>query len=353
MLLNGSGKLSYFRERQIEADTVKSVYIGYDPGRGAFTYPSIAKGGALLGIHYKTEVRDAKGKRRQWWGGYSNDLPSKGHGKKPDDPAKVVPFGLETLNDHEPGSLAVLCCGEEDALSLRQLGYTSVSQPGAGLLEPAYTEGFSGLKVVVFYDAGEEQEARKDGLKVLQAGAASVRIAAWPCEALHGADINGRLIEDPEGFEAWAAKMITEAKPLALLDTEKNEDREGEPDRYASTRRKESWEAKPTQSELLIDYADDAELFHAPDGEGYATVEVDGHKETWPLKSRRFTQWLLRRYYAEHGKAPGAQALTDARATIAARAAFACNPKVNCGFCQALATLGLDCFLDRRVVFSD
>jgi hypothetical protein len=30
----------------------------------------------------------------------------------------------------------------------------------------------------------------------------------------------------------------------------------------------------------------------------------------------------LRRYYAEHGKAPGAQALTDARATIAARAAF-------------------------------
>ena len=79
---------------------------------------------------------------------------------------------------------------------------------------------------------------------------------------------------------------------------------------------------KLNQGELLISYADEAELFHAPDGEAYATVDVNGHKETWPLKSKRFTQHLLRRFYTEHGKAPGAQAFTDARATIAARATF-------------------------------
>lgn len=78
----------------------------------------------------------------------------------------------------------------------------------------------------------------------------------------------------------------------------------------------------PTQSEMLIGYAGQAELFHAPDGECYATVEVEGHRENWPLKGVRFGQWLLKRFYGETGKAPGAQALTDARSTIAARATF-------------------------------
>ena len=79
---------------------------------------------------------------------------------------------------------------------------------------------------------------------------------------------------------------------------------------------------KPTQSEMLLSYVDDTELFHDVGGNGYATVEMDNHQETWPLKSQRFGQWLLRRFYVDTGKAPGAQALTDARATIKARAMF-------------------------------
>lgn len=79
---------------------------------------------------------------------------------------------------------------------------------------------------------------------------------------------------------------------------------------------------KPAQAEVLIGYARSAELFHAPDGEAYATVGSGGHRETCPLKSVRFTRWLTRSFYREMGKAPSAQALTDARATIAAMAAF-------------------------------
>ena len=182
-LLNGSSKLSYFERRGLDAETVKAAWIGYDAEREAFTYPCIAKGGGLLGIHYKSEKRDEKGKRRQWWGGYAENLPPKGHGKKPDDPAKVIPFGLETLGDLELGSLAILCCGEEDGLSMRQAGYTAVSQPGAGLLEPAYAKAFAGLEVAVFYDAGEEHEARLDALKLLEAGAKGVRVVVWPKDA--------------------------------------------------------------------------------------------------------------------------------------------------------------------------
>src|SRR5215212_5181961 len=175
-LLNNSGKLTYLRERGIFAETIRAAWVGYDGASGAFTYPCIARGGGLLGIHYKSERRDEKGKRRQWWGRYADDLPPKGHGRKPDDPAKVILFGVETLTNLEPGSLVVLCCGEEDALSVRQAGYAAVSQPGAGLLEPAYAKVFEGLEVIAFYDAGEEDEAREDALKVLEAGAKGARV---------------------------------------------------------------------------------------------------------------------------------------------------------------------------------
>jgi hypothetical protein len=66
-LLNGGPKLSYFEERGISAETLRTAWVGYDAASGAFTYPCIAKGGGLLGIHYKSEGRDEKGKRQQWW----------------------------------------------------------------------------------------------------------------------------------------------------------------------------------------------------------------------------------------------------------------------------------------------
>jgi hypothetical protein len=232
-LLNG-GKISYFEERGISAQTVRSAWVGYEVASGAFTYPCIAKGGGLLGIHYKSEGRDEKGKRRQWWGAYADDLPAKGHGKVPDDPAKVIPFGLETLGDLEPGSLVVLCCGEEDTLSVRQAGYMAVSQPGAGLLELVYAGAFEGFEVIVFYDAGEEHEARLDALKLLEAGAKGTRVVEWPKDEPHGSDINSKLVEDPEGFERLLGKMIAAAKPPTSVVTEVG-DREGEPDTYVAS----------------------------------------------------------------------------------------------------------------------
>src|SRR5215218_5261947 len=234
-LLNGSGKLEYFERRGISRHVIEGAYVG--SRNRAFTYPCIGRNDELLAIHCKSENRDGNGKRRQWWMGYANDLPPKGHGKKADAPAKVIPFGMETLRGLGAASLVVLCCGEEDALSLRQVGYTALSQPGAGLLEPAYAREMEGLEVVVFYDAGEEQEAHKDAMKLLEAGARSVRVVTWPPYAPNGSDIDGRLVEDAEGFEGWAAEMISEAKPVSDIARSASAEvrgREGEPDAYFS-----------------------------------------------------------------------------------------------------------------------
>jgi hypothetical protein len=79
---------------------------------------------------------------------------------------------------------------------------------------------------------------------------------------------------------------------------------------------------KPTQAELLLLGAADAELWRTPDFDCYATIQVDDHKENWPIRSKRFRRWLLRRFYEAHGKAPGAQAVQDALGVLEARAQF-------------------------------
>ena len=250
-LLNGSGEIAYFAERRIAEQVVKRAYLGYE--NGAFLYPCRAKSGGLLGLHYKSKARDANGKRQQGWKGYADDLPPKGHGKNPDAPAKIIPFGLETLKNLESGSLVVLCCGEEDALSVRQAGYTAVSQPGAGLLEPVYAREFAGFEVVVFYDAGEEKEASKDALKLLEAGAKNVRVVEWPPDASHGDDINSQLVKDPEGFEGWLSEMVAGAKPLTAATT--NANRRGEPDSYTSFVSFASFVPDPAPWPVLADEA--------------------------------------------------------------------------------------------------
>jgi hypothetical protein len=267
-LLNGSGKLEYFKRRGISKQFIQEAYVGFR--NGAFTYPCIGRDGEFLAIHCKSKRRDANGKRRQWWAGYADDLPPKGYGRDPSKPAKVIPFGLESLTNVDSDSLVILCCGEEDALSLRQAGYTALSQPGAGLLEPVYAREMAGLGVVVLYDAGEEQEARRDAQKLLEAGAKSVRVAEWTPDAPNGADVNGKLVENPAGFSEWVAGMIKGAKPVSLVEDSETR-RDGVPDVYLSSLEV----AEPKWPEL-----DDAAIYGLP---GEIVGAMEPHTEADPV----------------------------------------------------------------------
>jgi hypothetical protein len=77
-----------------------------------------------------------------------------------------------------------------------------------------------------------------------------------------------------------------------------------------------------SQATRLVALATDAgvELFHTPEGESYATIKVDGHKETWPLKVRRFRRWLADLFNEEEDKVPGSQAVQDALAVLEGKA---------------------------------
>jgi hypothetical protein len=64
------------------------------------------------------------------------------------------------------------------------------------------------------------------------------------------------------------------------------------------------------------------ELFHTPSGVAFADFITDGHRETWPIRSKRFRTWLRRCYYHATGSAPSAAAIRSALDLLEARAQF-------------------------------
>ena len=48
---------------------------------------------------------------------------------------------------------------------------------------------------------------------------------------------------------------------------------------------------------MLTNLAFSVELFHTADGTAFADLMIDGHRETWPVRSTRLRSWLRRKYY--------------------------------------------------------
>ena len=64
------------------------------------------------------------------------------------------------------------------------------------------------------------------------------------------------------------------------------------------------------------------ELFHSTTGVAFADILVNGHRETWPIQSKRFRGWLRRRYYEATGAAASAGEIRSALDLLETRAQF-------------------------------
>jgi len=78
----------------------------------------------------------------------------------------------------------------------------------------------------------------------------------------------------------------------------------------------------PTQADILIELAQAADLFHAPDGTGFADLDINGHRETWPIRAKGFRRWLARCFFEATQGAPSSEALQSALNVIEAKAHF-------------------------------
>ena len=73
---------------------------------------------------------------------------------------------------------------------------------------------------------------------------------------------------------------------------------------------------------MLSNLAVGAELFHTADGTAFADLTIDGHRETWPVRSIRLRSWLRRKHYEATGTAATAGAISSTLDLLEARAQF-------------------------------
>ncbi len=79
--------------------------------------------------------------------------------------------------------------------------------------------------------------------------------------------------------------------------------------------------ATKKHASMLVALTDDAELFNFND-EGYATVQVDQHEETYRLDSKGFRTWLSRQFYLAHKTTTSANTMEEALQALTGKALF-------------------------------
>lgn len=78
----------------------------------------------------------------------------------------------------------------------------------------------------------------------------------------------------------------------------------------------------PPQSVRLVEITEDSTLWHTPELEAFVTLDINGHKEHWPVRSSGFKNWLSRQFYEKYGTVANAQAKNDAFSVLEGKALF-------------------------------
>ena len=78
----------------------------------------------------------------------------------------------------------------------------------------------------------------------------------------------------------------------------------------------------PTHSDILVCLAEVADLFHTAHETAFADLDINGHRETWSIRSKGFKRWLVRQFFQETGGAPSGEAVESALNVIEAKALY-------------------------------
>ncbi|MEE1612068.1 hypothetical protein [Microvirga sp. CF3016] len=237
-------------------------------------------------------------------------------------------YGLDLLQAR-PHALVVVAEGEKSADAARKLvpGCVVVTSPnGSKSAAKADWSPLKGRAVIIWPDADAVGLAYAGTVArlALEAGAASVAIVSPPEGVEPGWDAADAL---DEGWDEERVRgLLAAARPAGQGNTPENDAAapvaasEGRKAGGTRKRRSTPRERRPTQSEKLIGLTADCDLWHGPDREALCTFPVGDHRETWPIRSSAFKQWLCGRAYDELGLVPGNQAVEDTLRVLEAKA---------------------------------
>jgi len=232
--------------------------------------------------------------------------------------AQTSLYGLWRLKRMSAAGFVVLVEGESDAITLWWHRIPALGLPGANIWKEEWAAGldaFDRIYVVVEPDRGGEAVLRRLSKSSIRERIHLVRLdnAKDASELyLQQSPCNPRFPLPSFNFREEFQQALEAAIPLSEDAGSNGTPQPEEADSKAG----------PSQASELISIASAADLFRSEDDKPYATLPVNGHKETWPVGSKRFRQWLARTFYSSEKIAPRAQSLQDALNVITGRAMF-------------------------------
>lgn len=261
--------------------------------------------GVLVAIHVRIDKPD--GTKRMWW-----ELPGGTKGLGTIGLADLPLYGTHRLGDW-PAPTIVVVEGEKAADALVAVGIPALGTVtgAASCPGPAALAELTGRHLILWPD--NDNVGRKHMHRMAERMAripASVSLVEWPEASEHGdaADFldGGKTAEDVlallEGALEQPSIEIVEADATDLPG------------------------GAGRRSQLMLDQllvlAARADLFHTPERETYADVRVVERRETWPIQSAGFADWLRRECWAVRGQAPREPMLKDAVAALGATALY-------------------------------
>lgn len=211
------------------------------------------------------------------------------------------------------GELVFVVEGEKDADNMAKVGLTATTNPfGAEKWKPEYAEYLIGADVVIIPDNDK----------------AGHRHAEQVAQSLVGKAKRIRLLELPNVPEKgdvsdWLGAGGAKEGLLSMVEQAPDyEPKEPLPEKEPQEEQTKT--GKITQSQKLVELVgiNEIGLFHTPDMDCWATIDIEGHKEHWPIKSKSFRRYLSQKFYDLEGKPPTSQAMLDALNVIEAQAQF-------------------------------
>jgi hypothetical protein len=212
--------------------------------------------------------------------------------------SKTLLYGLWRLPEFQQAGELFLVEGETDCWTLWEYGISALGLPGKTNWKREWATPLKGLKIYLW----QEPDAPELPAKVAR-------------------DFPDLLvIKAPGTFKDISEAHIAGEDVPALIDRLKSEAKRLE--KAPSTVSDKGTGEEPTQQEILLTIAATAELFHTPDEECYARFPVNGHQETWAIRSKGFKRWLSHGFYKLEGKGPNAESLQAALNVLEAQAQF-------------------------------
>jgi len=272
-------------------------------GKPAATWTYRAATGAVVG--YACRFDSASGKSFRpltlWRSVVTGELEWRWESWPPKRPL----YGLQDLAER-PLAPVVVCEGEKAADAAARLlsDFVAVTSPnGSKSAGRAAWSVLNGRATTVWpdKDAAGFEYAQQVAKLATAAGARPVAIAWPPTNVKAGWDAADAL---DEGWTAeQAIGFLNGAVPVdkILSDNTTAAERNAEP---AGRRR-------TPQRDVLIAQTECVELWHDENRTAYASFQVNGHRENWPVSSRDFKMWLAGKFFEETGAAIGGQALQD------------------------------------------